>query len=266
MTAGEKGAAMRVTILGCGGSSGVPLIGNVWGKADPANPRNRRRRPSILVENASTAILVDTGPDLREQLVDAGVQHLDGVLYTHAHADHAHGIDDLRAINWLTGKALDVHADADTLAILSQRFDYCFKPLPPGGNIYARPVLTPHIINEPFRIGSIDIIPFVQDHGHSNSLGFRFGRIAYSTDVVRLSDEAFEILEGVDTWIVDCVRLEPPHPVHAHWDITRGWIERLRPRRAILTHMNHMMDYDTLCGLLPDGVEPAYDGMVIEVI
>jgi len=257
---------MRVTILGCGGSSGVPLIGNVWGQADPANPRNRRRRPSILVENASTSILVDTGPDLREQLVDRGSQHLDAVLYTHAHADHAHGIDDLRAINWLTGKPLDVHADADALAILTHRFDYCFAPLPPGGNIYARPALTPCIINGPFRVGSIDVIPFAQDHGFSNSLGFRFGRIAYSTDVVRLSDEAFEVLEGVETWVVDCVRLEPPHPVHAHWEITRGWIERLRPKRAILTHMNHMMDYDTLCRLLPDGVEPAYDGMVIEAI
>lgn len=257
---------MRVTILGCGGSSGVPLIGNVWGNADPTNPRNRRRRPSILVETASTRILVDTGPDLREQLVDAGVQHLDAVLYTHAHADHAHGIDDLRAVNWLTGKPVDVHADADTLAILGQRFDYCFKPLPPGGNVYARPVLVPHVIDGPFSIGNIDIQPFVQDHGYSDSLGFRFGRIAYSTDVVRLSDEAFAILEGVETWIVDCVRLDPPHPVHAHWKITRGWIERLKPKRAILTHMNHLMDYDSLCRMLPPGVEPAYDGMVIDAI
>lgn len=257
---------MRVTILGCGGSSGVPLIGNVWGNADPANPRNRRRRPSILVENASTTVLVDTGPDMREQLVDAGVQRLDGVLYTHAHADHVHGIDDLRAVNWLTGKPVDVYGDAETLDILDRRFDYCFKPLPPGGNVYARPVLVPHVVEGPFRVGTIDVVPFVQDHGYSNSLGFRFGRIGYSTDVVRLSDEAFAALEGVETWIVDCVRLEPPHPVHAHWEITRGWIERLKPKRAILTHMNHLMDYDSLCRMLPPGVEPAYDGMVIEAI
>ncbi|WP_029014369.1 MBL fold metallo-hydrolase [Niveispirillum irakense] len=257
---------MRVTILGCGGSSGVPLIGNVWGNADPANPRNRRRRPSILVENASTTVLVDTGPDMREQLVDAGVQRLDGVLYTHAHADHVHGIDDLRAVNWLTGKPVDVYGDAETLDILGRRFDYCFKPLPPGGNVYARPVLVPHVVEGPFRVGTMDIVPFVQDHGHSSSLGFRFGRIGYSTDVVRLSDEAFAVLEGVETWIVDCVRLEPPHPVHAHWEITRGWIERLKPKRAILTHMNHLMDYDSLCRMLPPGVEPAYDGMVIEAI
>lgn len=257
---------MRVTILGCGGSSGVPLIGNVWGNADPANPRNRRRRPSILVENASTTVLVDTGPDMREQLVDAGVQRLDGVLYTHAHADHVHGIDDLRAVNWLTGKPVDVYGDAETLDILGRRFDYCFKPLPPGGNVYARPVLVPHVVEGPFRVGTLDIIPFVQDHGYSSSLGFRFGRIGYSTDVVRLNDEAFAVLEGVETWIVDCVRLEPPHPVHAHWEITRGWIERLKPKRAILTHMNHLMDYDSLCRMLPPGVEPAYDGMVIEAI
>ncbi|MFV3128583.1 MBL fold metallo-hydrolase [Niveispirillum sp. KHB5.9] len=254
---------LRITILGCGGSSGVPLIGNDWGAANPANPRNRRRRPSILVQHRDTTILVDTGPDIREQLLDADVRRLDGVLYTHAHADHAHGIDELRAVNWQQHTPIDIHADRATLDILTKRFDYCFEPPPVKPPFFPRPVLIPHLLNGPLRIGSIDIIPFEQDHGYSKSVGFRFGPIAYSTDVVALDDHAFDILHGVDTWIVDCVRVAPPHPVHAHWEITRGWIERLRPRRAILTHMNQSMDYDTLRRMLPPGVEPAHDGMVV---
>lgn len=257
---------MKITILGSGGSSGVPLIGNVWGACDPANPRNRRTRPSILVETAGTRILIDSGPDLREQLLREGVQHLDAVLYTHAHADHTHGIDDLRAMNWLMRQPLPVYADAATLDNLQARFAYCFQGEPEGG-YFARPSLVPHVIDldQPLRIGNLEIRPFVQDHGYSTSLGFRIGRFAYSTDVVRLDEAAFAALDGIDTWIVDCVRPEPPHPVHAHWPITRGWIERVRPRRAILTHMNHMMDYDSLCRMLPAGVEPGYDGMVVEV-
>jgi len=253
---------MEVVILGCGGSSGVPLIGNVWGNCDPENPKNRRTRPSILVKTASTTILVDTTPDMKAQLIAAGVQHVDAVLYTHAHADHTHGIDDLRALNWLMRRPIDVHGDPDTLASLRQRFGYCFEPATER-DIFVRPVLTAHEISGAFRIGNIDIVPFVQDHGYSRSLGFRFGRIAYSTDAVALDDAAFEALRGVETWIVDCVRLDPPHPVHAHWPITREWIERVRPQRAVLTHMNHTMDYDTLRRMLPDGVEPGYDGMII---
>lgn len=255
---------MRVTILGCGGSSGVPMVGGVWGDCDPAQPRNRRRRPSILVQTASTTVVVDTGPELREQLSDAGVRHVDGVLYTHAHADHTHGIDDLRGLNWMMRAPIDVHADAPTLDSLQSRFAYCFQAVPSSGYV-SRPALVPHLIKGPFRVGDLDIVPFAQDHGYSASLGFRFGPIAYSTDCVALDDDAFAALDGVDTWIVDCVRMEPSHPVHAHWPVTKGWIDRLRPRRAILTHMNHTMDYDTLCRTLPDGVEPGYDGMVIEL-
>ncbi|QJE72897.1 MBL fold metallo-hydrolase [Aerophototrophica crusticola] len=255
---------MRVTILGCGGSSGVPLIGGVWGDCDPNQPRNCRRRPSILVQTETTTVLVDTTPDMRDQLTDAGIRHLDGVLYTHAHADHTHGIDDLRGLNWQMRTPVDVYGDAATLASLRHRFDYCFKG-PSESGYYARPALEAHEITGPLRIGDLDIVPFVQDHGYSQSLGFRFGKLGYSTDCVALDDGAFAALDGVDTWIVDCVRMEPSHPVHAHWPITRGWIDRLNPRRAILTHMNHTMDYDTLCRTLPDGVEPGYDGMAIEL-
>lgn len=254
---------MKITVLGCSGSSGVPLIGNDWGACDPTEPRNRRSRPSILVQQGDTTVLIDTSPDLREQLLRANVRHLDAVIYTHAHADHAHGIDELRAMNWLMRAPIDVWADDETLSALTERFAYCFKPQHHRDS-FVRPVLVPHRIEGTLRIGDLTIEPFVQDHGHSNSLGFRFGPFAYSTDVVALSDEAFALLEGVDTWMVDCVRMEPPHPVHAHWPITKGWIKRLRPRRAVLTHMNHTMDYRTLLATLPPGVEPAFDGMVLE--
>ncbi|HZH26982.1 MAG TPA: MBL fold metallo-hydrolase [Azospirillaceae bacterium] len=253
---------MRVTILGCGGSGGVPLIGNDWGDCDPANPRNRRRRCSILVEAAGQVVLVDTPPDLREQLLDANVRHLDAVLYTHSHADHVHGIDDLRAVNWLVGRPMDVYADRETLDDLQSRFDYCFSK--PKGTFFARPALTAHEITGPFDINGLEVFPFIQDHGYTRSLGFRFGRFAYSTDVVHLDEAAFAALEGVEVWIVDSTR-RTPHPVHAHLEATLGWIERVRPRRAYLTHMNQTMDYDTLMRELPAGVEPAYDGLVIEV-
>lgn len=254
---------MRVTILGCGGSYGVPMIGNNWGNCDPANPKNRRRRPSILVEDGATRILVDTSPDLREQLLSAGVVHLDAVVYTHGHADHTHGIDDLRALNILMGAPIPVYADAGTLASLRKRFDYCFQPLKAGLGYY-KPTLVPHVIEGLFVVGRTEIVPFVQDHGYMTSLGFRFGRFAYSTDVVNLDETAFAALEGVEVWVVDAVR-EVPHPVHAHLARTLGWIERLRPARAYLTHMNHTMDYDTLMRKLPPGVEPAYDGLVIDI-
>jgi len=255
---------MEVVILGCGGSSGVPVIGGDWGACDPGNPKNRRTRPSILVRDRGTSLLVDTSPDLRQQLLDNDIKDLDAVLYTHAHADHSHGIDDLRAVNWLTRRPIDVYADDATLDSLNDRFGYCFQPWEERQG-FVRPVLNAHVITGPFQVGGIAVRPFRQDHGYSHSLGFRFGPVAYSTDVVRLDEAAFAALEGVDTWIVDCVRLDPPHAVHAHWPITRSWIERVKPRRAILTHMNYMMDYDSLCRMLPDGVEPGFDGMVLRI-
>ena len=258
---------MRVTILGCGGSSGVPIIGNDWGSCDPSNPKNRRTRPSILVADGPTAILVDTSPDLRQQLLAADVRSLDAVLYTHAHADHTHGIDDLRAVSWLTGRPLDVYLDAPTLAVLQTRFEYCFTTAE-AAHAFHRPALVPHLIEgslEPFRVGGIDIVPFDQDHGASHTLGFRFGgRIAYSTDVKHLDESAFAVLAGVEVWIVSSLR-EEPHSAHAHLDLTLSWIERVRPGRAYLTHMNYHMDYDRLRRSLPPGVEPAYDGLVIEI-
>lgn len=256
---------MRVTVLGSGGSGGVPLIGGYWGRCDPANPRNRRRRVSILIEAHGTAILVDTSPDLRAQLLDAGVAHLDAVLYTHDHADHCHGIDDLRFLRRAPAPPIPAYGTAATLKALDERFGYAFRQSTGGSGTLYRPILAAHAIDGPFAVGAARIVPFEQDHGlGSVTTGYRVGAMAYSTDVVDLSDAAFEALRGIELWIVDCLRVEP-HPTHAHLDRTLGWIDRVKPKRAILTHLNHTLDYDELARACPPGVEPAYDGLVLEV-
>jgi phosphoribosyl 1,2-cyclic phosphate phosphodiesterase len=254
---------MRVTILGCGGSMGVPMVGGNWGRCDPANPRNRRLRPSILVETGQTVVLVDTTPDLRQQLLDAGVTRLDAVLYTHAHADHLHGLDDLRPLTYKTHRPVPAYADAPTLAVLEKRFSYAVSTVTMDRGLY-NPILAPQLIDGPLTIGDLEIGVFEQKHGNGTSLGLRFGGFGYSTDAVALDEMAFAALEGVEVWVVDATR-EEPHPSHAHLERTLEWIARLRPRRAYLTHMNHTMDYDRLRSILPAGVEPAYDGLVIEL-
>lgn len=254
---------MRVTVLGCGPSTGVPVIGGNWGRCDPNDPRNRRRRVSVLVEISGVVILIDTSPDLREQLLDAGVSWIDAVVMTHAHADHLHGIDDLRSVNRLMRSAIALYADAPNLAEIESRFGYVFKPIEQPGHFY-KPTLVPHQIAGPFKIRGISVLPFEQDHGFSTTLGFRIGGFAYSTDVAELDDNAFAALEGVELWIVDCLRREA-HPTHAHLAKTLSWIARVRPRRAVLTHMDQSLDYCELCAELPNGVEPGYDGLVIDL-
>jgi phosphoribosyl 1,2-cyclic phosphate phosphodiesterase len=254
---------MRVTVLGCGASTGVPGIGPSWGRCNPEDPRNRRRRGSVLVELRGKIILIDTSPDLREQLIDARVRRLDAVLLTHAHADHLHGIDDLRAVNRLMRAAIPLHLDRATLAELEQRFGYVLEPPNPDGRFY-RPTLSPREIEGPFRIGEVEIEPFEQDHGFSTTLGFRIGGMAYSTDVTMLDENAFETLAGVQLWIVDCLRREA-HPTHSHLAKTLQWIERVGPARAILTHMDSSLDYAEFSRELPPGVEPGRDGLVIEL-
>ena len=253
---------MKVTVLGCGASWGVPAIGPDWGRCDPADPRNRRRRCSLLVERSGHNLLIDTSPDLREQLLDAGIARLDAVLLTHAHADHLHGIDDLRIINRLIGKPLPFHASADALAEVDRRFGYALQP-PPERALY-RPALTGIPIDGPFTAAGMPVVPFAQDHGYVMSLGFRIGPLGYSTDVTELGDDAFAALTGVELWIVDCMRREP-HPTHSHLAKTLAWIERLRPRRAVLTHMDQSLDYRELTAELPACVEPGYDGLAIEL-
>ncbi|MAG97950.1 MAG: MBL fold metallo-hydrolase [Alphaproteobacteria bacterium] len=251
---------MKVTILGCGASGGVPRLGNQWGQCDPENPRNRRNRSSIFVENGSTGVLIDSGPDLRQQSLAAEISHFDGVIYTHDHADHVHGIDELRVVARSTGQPVDIYASQDTLDSLSLRFPYAFGQESKWYPAFVRP----HAINGTFVVGEVPVQPFEQVHGQAPSLGFRFGQIAYSTDLVDLPEASFAALEDVDTWIV-AVLARFEHPLHANLDTVLEWIERLSPRRAILTHMTASLDYAELCATLPSGVEPAYDGMVIEV-
>jgi phosphoribosyl 1,2-cyclic phosphate phosphodiesterase len=254
--------ALRVTVLGCGGSLGVPMTGNVWGDCDPANPKNRRRRPSILVETASTTVLVDTATELRDQLNDAGATRIDAVLFTHAHADHVHGLDDLRP--FVFGReAIPAYADAATIRQLNHRFAYAVDTVEMDRGLY-RPIMrVREIAAGAMEIGDLAIEVFEQGHGKGTSLGFRFGPFAYSTDAARLDEAAFAALEGIRYWIVDATRREP-HPSHSHLDQTLEWIDRVGPERAWLTHMNQSMDYDTLCASLPDHVRPAHDGLVIE--
>jgi phosphoribosyl 1,2-cyclic phosphate phosphodiesterase len=250
-------------MLGCGASTGVPAMGPDWGRCDPADPRNRRRRASVLVEVGPVAILIDTSPDLREQLIDARVRRLDAVVMTHAHADHLHGIDDLRELNRLMGQAIPLWADAKTLAEIRRRFGYVLEPVSESGRYY-KPALTAHEISGRFAIGGIEIVPFAQDHGFSTTLGFRIGPMAYSTDVTGLDDDAFAAIAGVELWIVDCARRRP-HPTHSHLGQTLAWIARVCPRRAVLTHMDQTFDYRELSAVLPAGVEPGQDGLVIEL-
>jgi phosphoribosyl 1,2-cyclic phosphate phosphodiesterase len=261
--------SLKVTILGCGTSGGVPRIGNEWGACDPNNPKNRRRRCALLVEQdgteGTTRVLVDTPPDLREQLIDAGVGLLDGVLYTHEHADHCHGIDDLRIVAYNARRRVDVYHSEATGEMLRQRFAYCFET--PSGSEYPA-VLNGHEIRsgEMVRIngagGVIEALPFLQRHGSSDTLGFRFGTIAYSPDVSDIPEESVPHLAGLDVWILDALRYTV-HPSHFSVDQALAWIERLKPKRAVLTHMHVDLDYEALAGQLPEGVEPAYDGMVL---
>ena len=257
---------MRVTILGSGSSGGTPRIGRGWGACDPTEPKNRRLRASILVENDDTVVLVDASPDLRQQILAIGIEKFDAILFTHAHADHLHGIDDLRGINRAMGAPLDAYADANTLNTIRSRFSYVLEPLDEAATFYYKPVLIPHEIagGADFDIGTISFRAFDQDHGRTRTLGFQFGPFAYSTDVVNLPETAFDAIAGVDTWIIGTLT-DVAHPTHAHVDKALGWIERVRPRRAVLSHLSADLDYGTLAGSLPDGVEPAYDGMVIDI-
>jgi phosphoribosyl 1,2-cyclic phosphate phosphodiesterase len=262
---------IAATILGCGSSGGVPRLGGpdgagAWGVCDPANRKNRRRRCSLLVRMSGTTVLVDTSPDLREQLLDARVAHLDGVLMTHPHADQTNGIDDLRVLTHVMGRRIDMHADAATLAHLKRQFGYCFET-PPGSEY--PPILNGFVIPEPFESftiagpgGALPVRAFWQTHGRIKSLGYRFGNLAYSSDVHHLGDDVFALLEGLDCWIVDALRYRA-HVSHANVETALAWIARVKPKRAVLTNLHNDLDYETLKRELPSGVEPAYDGMTI---
>lgn len=259
---------LRVTILGCGTSSGVPRIGNDWGSCDPAEPKNRRTRVSILVQSDTTTILVDTSPDLREQLIAAGVIEIDAVLWTHDHADHCHGIDDLRQVHHHRRHRMDMarpvegYARAPALALLQRRFAYAFE-----GREGYEPIVSGVPLPDELTIGDITIGCVDMPHGNIWSTGFRFehdgSSIGYATDFHEVTDKMVTLFRGVDIWIVDALR-ERPHPTHPHLGMTLDAITRVGPRRAFLTHMDNSMDYGRLCAVLPTSVRPAYDGQIEE--
>ena len=262
---------MRVVLLGTGGSAGVPLIGGAdgggnWGACDPAEPRNARTRTSIVVESGEGGrLLVDTGPDLRGQLLACRIPRVDAVLYTHAHADHITGIDEVRILNRIVNRPLDAFAARATLDELTRRFAYAFRPWEPPG--FYRPVMVAREVaaGETVRTCGLDVRLFAQDHGRIQSLGLRIGTFAYSTDLVRLDEAAFAALAGVETWVVGCFLRQGPHTTHADLAQVLGWIAQVAPRRAVLTHMGTDMDWAWMAENLPSGVEAGYDGMVLEV-
>lgn len=254
---------IRVRILGCGTSSGVPMIGCKCDVCLSDDVRNKRRRCAITIQSDDTTILVDTPPELRLQCVEAGVDRVDALLFTHAHADHVNGLDDMRSLNNAMNRPIDTIADADVLEKIRSRFDYAFQPPVPEKGWW-RPCLNPIIMDGPFMVGDLLVRPIEQQHGRNPSWGFRVGNFAYSTDTNGFPPESFEALQGLDLWIVDCLR-EKPHPSHAHLEMTLEWIERLRPKRTIITHMSHELDFSDLASKLPDGAEPAVDGMLIDL-
>ncbi|MBA3810978.1 MAG: MBL fold metallo-hydrolase [Caulobacteraceae bacterium] len=259
---------LEVVILGCGSSAGVPRADGNWGACDPANPRNRRSRCSLLVRRLSggadnqTSVVVDAAPEFRLQAAAAGVRRLDALLLTHDHADQCHGIDDIRAFALTQRQRIACWMDGSTGASLAQMFGYIFQ----GAGVYPAigdmRNLPPHgaawEVSGPS--GTIPVTTFDQDHGPIRSIGYRFGSMAYSSDLVDLPETSFEALANLDLWIVDALR-RTPHPTHAHLGRTLAWIERLKPRRAILTNMHMDLDYADLARELPVGVEPAYDGL-----
>lgn len=258
-----------ITILGCGSSAGVPRIGNDWGNCDPANPRNRRRRCSALLSRTGpagvTRVLIDTTPDLREQMLSTAIGDIDGVLYTHEHADHTHGIDDLRAFFLNRRARVEVWADDATGRMLTTRFAYCFYS-PPGSDYPPIINLNPMEAGKAFSItgagGEITALPFEVHHGSIDALGFRIGGMAYTPDIDGVPDHSLPALQNLDLWIVDGLR-RARHPSHWNLEQALDWIARMKPKRAVITNMHQDLDFDTLVRELPVTVEPAYDGLIL---
>jgi phosphoribosyl 1,2-cyclic phosphate phosphodiesterase len=233
-----------------------------WGHCDPLEPHNRRSRSSIVVENPEgQRLLVDTSPDMRTQLLTCRVPRIDALLYTHAHADHITGVDDVRILNRLVNRPLDAFATQPTLDELTRRFAYAFRPWEPPG--FYRPVLVPRPVTpgDTLDVAGLSVRLFAQDHGRVRTLGLRIGPFGYSTDVVGLDEAAFAALEGIDTWVVGCFLRHGPHTTHANLPTVLDWARRVRPRRVVLTHMGTEMDWAWMQANLPDGVEAGYDGM-----
>ena len=256
-----KNNNIKATVLGCGSSGGVPLIGNIWGPCDPNEKKNYRSRVSMLVNiDNKYNVLIDTSPDLRNQMLNAHIKSIDCVLYTHAHADHVHGIDDLRAFCWQRKTPLPIYGDQSTITQITNRFEYAFN----SDGRPALPTLKANIIDlgENKILDNINFKAIKQIHGKGHSIGYRFSNFAYSTDLNELPEESKKNLENLDIWVVDCVRYEP-HYSHSHLEQTLNWINELKPKKAYLTHMGHWLDYNELKNKLPKNVEPGYDGLTL---
>ncbi len=254
---------MKLTILGCGTSAGVPRIGNDWGDCDPYEPKNRRSRVSIIVESGTTRILVDTSPDLRNQFLDNGIDAVDAVIWTHDHADHCHGIDDLRAVFHQTREPIAAYARPFTLDSLKSRFSYAFD-----GHKYYPSICDGRLLDDEVQIGDITVKTVDQPHGSITSAGLRFEQdgkaICYATDFGEVTDNMINLYSGSNIFVVDALR-EKPHPTHAHLELTLDFIASTKPNLSLLTHMDKSMDYQSLRANLPKSVEPAYDGYQINI-
>ena len=258
---------MKVTLLGCGTSVGVPALGHAgWGACDPDDPRNRRQRCAVLVQTDSTTVLVDAGPDIRNQLLPLGLKRIDALLITHTHSDHVAGLDDLRAFYWPDRVELPVRATAPHAAEIKDRFPYLFEKKSNSPSYFVPPMRMDNIeAGTSITIGDLEIDIYHQDHGNASSLGFMFnGKFAYSTDVVGLSDAVLDAISGVPLWIVEALR-DTPHQAHSHYEQTFAWIDKVKPGRAVLTHLGLEADYATLATLCPPRTEPGVDGMVFQL-
>lgn len=254
----------KIIVMGCGGSGGVPYAGNMWGKCDPSNPKNYRTRPSLFIQHEATKIVIDTGPDFRNQVNALGLKEflLDAVIYSHAHFDHINGIDDLRSFWFRGGKTpIQAYADDATRADLMHRFYYIFNQL--DEQYPATVILNP--LTETIQIGAVHITTFDQIHGNLTTKGFRIGNFAYCTDLKFLPEPSIEKLHGIDTWVVGCHPTDDGAYNHAGFDDIKAWVSRLKPRMTYLTHLNAMADYETLCRELPENIRPAYDGLEIMI-
>lgn len=251
---------LKITVLGCGASGGVPLLKYGWGACDPNNPKNLRTRSSIVIESRQTRLLVDMGPDVRQQLLRHNIDKIDGVFFSHGHYDHSAGINELRPVYFGTNQSLQIYGKDHVIKNLERMFFYLFEE---SNNDLYKPYVEAHIVGDEFSIGDISGICFEQNHGYGKSTGLRIADFAYTTDVVDFED-SFEKLRGIDTWIVGCLSKEKK-PTHANLDTVLEWVEKINPKRTYLTHMNIDLDYDSLLKELPPNVWPAYDGLHIEV-
>jgi phosphoribosyl 1,2-cyclic phosphate phosphodiesterase len=258
---------MKITILGSGSAYGVPFAGGHWGNCDPNNPKNRRTTPSILIEEAGSTLLIDMGPDYKEQSIRHEIREIDGVFFTHPHADHIMGMYNLPIMmKYFENKNLPLYADRFTRKEIEKNFWYMFDPKinveysGPG-----RPYLCEVIPYSPFKVGNMEVLPFIQDHGHMKSVGVRVGNFAYSTDTCGFPSETWDALKELDVWIVDCNCEESTDSSHSNLKQSLGWIEELNPTKAFLHHLDYTMDFDTISAKLPENVELTYDGLVIEI-